>query len=159
MVAIAAAETHAAPHTAAEPAPHLGLVAQIARAMHLDVGAFDDVARDPRYGWKVALLVVLGGACLGITMGPLGMVVGVLATVIVWLVLSSACSLYGGSIPFTVCARTLGMGFYPLLLAGYTLLAADYPTLLHATWGTAVAFTMASVVAAIVRVGLLDQDA
>ena len=79
---------------------------------------FDDVARDPRYGWKVTLLVLLAGLCLGASMGLPGMLVGLLATVIAWLVLSSACSMYG-SIPFAACARTIGMGFYPLLLAGY----------------------------------------
>jgi hypothetical protein len=158
MAAIAAAGAHPAPETSPEAPPHLGLLAQIARAMHLDVGAYEDVARDARYGWKVTLLVLLGGLCLGASMGLPGMLVGMFATVIAWLVLSSACSMYG-SIPFAACARTIGMGFYPLLLAGYTMLAADYPTLLHATWGVAVVFTLASVVAAILRLGSVAEEA
>ena len=90
-----------------ESAPvHLGLLAQIARAMHLDVGAYDDVAADPRYGWKVALLVVLGGAAVGASLGWAGATACIGLTVVSSLGCSSTISLYG-SIPFAFCARAM----------------------------------------------------
>jgi hypothetical protein len=154
MAASAATQTDV---PAEEAPPHLGLFAQIARAVHLDVGAYDEVAADPRYGWKVAVLVVLGGAALGSSLGWAGTAACIALAVVSWLGCSSTISLYG-SLPFGFCARAVGMAFYPLLLAGYALLAVGYPTLYQSTLGLALAMTVASIVAAIFRVAKYGKN-
>lgn len=131
----------------AELGPHLGLMAQIARAMHLESEAYEEVAADRRYGWKATLLVVAGGACAGVAGGVPGALAGIVGALVLWLIAATAISRIEHA-TWGHATRAAGLAFFPLVGTVVSVIAGDHAELIAVILGTGVFLTLVNLIVA-----------